>query len=384
MAKAPARETAEAIRHATIEAGALKAALASVAGAVERRNTVPILANVALMFDSGGRIDVITTNLDMQVSRSVPCDSAVSWSTTVSAHLLKAMADKMPAGGEVSIDHGGARLVIRCGRARFELATLPIEDFPIMAAEPEWPVSFEMTGSELAAMLHHVKPGISTEETRYYLNGIYLERHEAELFAVATDGHRLASARRAAPDGTQPMGEAMPAGVIIPRQVLPVLEPMLKEARVTVHLSATRMVVESGEVTLSTKLVDGNFPDWRRVVPVGNEHVIRFDPAPLADAVERVATISADKTRALKIEASGDRLLLTVTSAEHGTATEEVPCDYGGKGILFGVNAAYLLGFLARLPGDTGRIEVRDAQGPVLIRSSEDAADQCVLMPLRV
>ncbi len=376
-----------AVQSALIEVGALKAALGSVIGAVESRNTIPVLANVALFF-APDHLRVVGTNMDQQVTRQVPCEAQASWSTTVGARLLKAMADKLPSGAEVqlSMDAGSARLIVRCGRARFELATLPVEDFPLLSDAGGWDAQFEMAGPELAAMLNHVKHAISTEETRYYLNGVFVERREAELIMVATDGHRLARSARPAPDGSEPMaeGEVLSGGVIIPRQVLALIEPMLKESRVEVALSAARVRLDAGEVTVISKLVDGQFPDWRRVVPSNNPALIEVDPAELGKAVERVTTICSDKTRAVKIAADADRLTLSVTSAENGVATEEVSCAYSSAPMTVGCNATYLLGCLARISGDVVQLRLADAAAPIRIEARADAEDLCVLMPMRV
>lgn len=375
------------VRSALIEVGALKAALGSVIGAVESRNTVPVLANVALFF-APGQLLVIGTNMDQQVTRQVPCEAQAPWATTVGAKLLKAMADKLPSGAEVqlSIDADTGRLIVRCGRARFELATLPIEDFPLLSGLGDWVAQFEMPGAELAAMLNHVKHAISTEEIRHYLNGVFVERREAELSLVATDGHRLARACRAAPDGSEALGqgEELGDGLIIPRQVLGLIEPMLKESQVEVALSASRVSIAAGEVTVISKLVDGTFPDWRRVVPTANPELIEVDPAELAKAVERVTTICSDKTRAVKITADTDRLTLSVTSPENGVATEEVSCAYAGNGLTVGCNATYLLACLARISGDTVQLRLADAAAPIRIEARPDAEDLCVLMPMRV
>lgn len=375
------------VQSALIEVGALKAALGSVIGAVESRNTIPVLSNVALFF-AADHLRVVGTNMDQQVTRQVPCEAQASWSTTVGAKLLKAMADKLPSGAEVqlSMDAGAARLIVRCGRARFELATLPVEDFPLLSGDADWQAQFEMPGAELAAMLNHVKHAISTEEARFYLNGVFVERRDAELLLVATDGHRMARSARAAPDGSEALGlgEALSSGVIVPRQVLALIEPMLKESLVSVALSGSKIAIEAGEVTVISKLVDGNFPDWRRVVPSDHPELIEIDPVTLGKAVERVTTISSDKTRAVKIDADRDRLTLSVTSPENGVATEEVSCSYGGKGLTVGCNAGYLLSCLARVSGDTVQLRLLDGTAPIRIEARKDAEDLCILMPMRV
>lgn len=378
-----AKDTAP-VMSARIEVGDLKAALGSVIAAVERKNTIPILANVKLAFSAGVGLEATATNLDMQVSRTVPVsDVGHRWATTVAAHVLKGMVDKLPAGCEVLLQLGDGRLTLTAGRARFALPVLPVEDFPeLVQATDTVLVQFETGGAEWLAQINQVKHAISTEETRYYLNGICLERAEAELLMVATDGHRLAVSARAAPDGSEALPEL--GGVIIPRGCLGVVEALCAESRIDVTLTARMLRIEAGEVVMISKLIDGTFPDWRRVVPGGNDKIVSVDPKALAEAVGRVATIASDKTRAVKMTASAGRLTLSVTSPENGTATEDMDADYTGPDVEIGFNGSYLLGVLGKFSGDAVRFELMDASGPALIRTSAEARDRHVLMPMRV
>jgi len=370
---------------AVMESGALKAALGSVIAAVERRNTIPILSNVALAFGAMQKLEVTATNLDMEVRRSVPAKvSGESWSTTVCAHTLKGVADKMAAGSEVTLTLKDGRLAVVSGRARFSLPVLPIDDFPIMAGVTGTggPLAqFDMAGAELLAMISAVEHAVSTEDTRYYLNGIYVERAEAELLFVSTDGHRLACAVRAAPDGSEVLPEL--GGVIIPRACLGVVKALCAEARVDVAISSNRISIEAGEVVMTSKLIDGQFPDWRRVVPGSNDKIVEVDPKLLAEAVGRVSVVASDKTRAVKLAVDADRITLTVTSPENGTASEEISASYAGAPVEVGFNGTYLSAVLGRFSGDAVSMALHDAAAPALLTSGA-AKDKHVLMPMRV
>lgn len=371
-------------KQATIDIGALRAAMATVIGAVERRNTIPILGNVALLFEPGA-VTVRATDLDMQIDRRVPCDDVqASWAITAPAHVVKAVVDKMASDQQAVLSFDGGKLAVVSGRSKVHVATLPIEDFPELARD-EWAAEFEVSGAELTAMIAHCKGAVSTEETRYCLNGVLMQRSEAMLLLVSSDGHRLAKAERAAPDGSEALGIGgdLGEGVIIPRKALPLIEALARESRVGIAVSRGKLRVDAGESTLVTKLVDGQFPNWRRVVP-SHEHRALFHPQRLADAVDRVAAVSTDKTRAVRIALAEDVATLTVVCPETGEASEEVETDYDGPPITLGLNAAYLRELLTRFPGEEVSMAVGDDRSPVLCRASADAADLRVCMLMRV
>lgn len=368
---------------ASIDVGALRAAMSTAIGAVERRNTIPILANVALMFEPGALV-VRSTNLDMQVDRRVPADVKASWAITVPAHVLKAVVDKLPPDQVVLLSHADGKLTVGCGRSRINLSTLPIADFPSISTG-DWDAEFEMAGGELVALIGHCKGAVSSEEARYYLNGIFVQRSEASLIFVGTDGHRLSKAERPAPNGSEPLGldGALSEGVILPRALLPLAEMLGQEARVSVALSGNRVKLDAGESTVVSKLVDGQFPDWRRVVPA-HEVVARIDPKALSEAVSRVAAVSTDKTRGVRFDLADDLATLTVVCPETGMASEEVPISYGGGLLTVGFNAAYLQALLPRFLADEIEVLVGDGREATLWRASEGASDIHVVMPMRV
>jgi DNA polymerase III subunit beta len=380
----------------TVAAGALRAACASVIGVVEGRNTIPILANLLIDAD-GSHLRVTGTDLDLWCTRQIPVDSGdvssglsaggrpsaprspanAALVTTVHARSFAALVGKIASDAAVLLSLADGQLTVASGRLQAKLPTLPVDDFPVVPAPTDWSAQWEMAGAELAAMLEFVKPAISTEEARYYLNGVFLERSEAELLAVATDGHRLAIARRPAPDGT----ETLPLNLIVPRKLIGLLGDMLKEARVGVSVSDCRICIEAGEVTLTGKLIDGQFPVWRRVVPVQGAPM-EVDRKALSEALGRVATIATDKTQAVKLAFDNDRLTLSVVSAENGSATEEVECDWSGPPLEIGFNARYLAEVLKGGASELVTAEFGDPAAPSLWGQRD--GDAAVLMPMRV
>ena len=370
---------------ATIERATLLKCLSHVQSVVERRNTIPILSNVLIEAAAAGAVKVMATDLDLQVvetmaARSVEAPGAI----TVSAHLLFDIARKLPDGSQVSLETSENRLVVKAGRSRFSLPTLPRDDFP-MIVEGDLPTSFEIPARTLAELIDRTRFAISTEETRYYLNGIFLHVSDDELKAAATDGHRLARYTIARPDGAEGMPD-----VIVPRKCVGELRKLLEEAldsSVLIDLSASKVRFTLGGengVVLTSKLIDGTFPDYTRVIPTANDKLLRLDPRSFYEGVDRVATIATEKTRAVKIALDEDRVTLSVTSPDNGTAAEELAAEYRSSGFEIGFNANYLKDILSQIDGDSVELHLADAGAPTLIRQNETAPALYVLMPMRV
>ncbi|MCB2059702.1 MAG: DNA polymerase III subunit beta [Novosphingobium sp.] len=370
---------------ATIERATLLRCLSHVQSVVERRNTIPILSNVLIEASGDGALKVMATDLDLQVVETM---SAVSVDTpgaiTVSAHLLFDIARKLPEGSQVSLDAADNKMVVKAGRSRFSLPTLPRDDFPVIV-EGELPTSFEIPAMTLAQLIDRTRFAISTEETRYYLNGIFLHVSDDELKAAATDGHRLARFNLARPEGAEGMPD-----IIVPRKCVGELRKLLEEAldtNVEVDLSASKIRFTLGGengVVLTSKLIDGTFPDYTRVIPTSNDKLLKLDPKSFFEGVDRVATIATEKTRAVKMALEKDKVTLSVTSPDNGTAAEELPADYSADGIEIGFNANYLKDILSQIEGDTVELHLADAGAPTLIRQNEKSQALYVLMPMRV
>jgi DNA polymerase-3 subunit beta len=369
-----------------VERATLLKALGHVQSVVERRNTIPILSNVLLSAD-GTAMKLMATDLDLQVVEEAPATVEVAGATTVSAHTLFDIVRKIPDGAQVTLDATQQKMSVTAGRARFQLQTLPREDFPVIG-ESDLPTSFSLPAETLVTLIDKTRFAISTEETRYYLNGIFLHAPVASqgsgagtLRAVATDGHRLARVEIPLPAGAEGMPD-----IIIPRKCVAEVRKLLDErdGDVEIALSASKIRFRIGAAVLTSKLIDGTFPDYSRVIPTANDKLLKIDPATLAEGVDRVTAIASEKTRAVKLSLDRDRVTLSVTSPENGTASEDVPADYSAAGFDVGFNSRYLLDILAQVEGDQVEVHMADAAAPTLIREGEASPALYVLMPMRV
>lgn len=369
----------------TVERAALLRSLGHVHRVVERRNTIPILANVLLRGEGEG-LRLKATDLDIEVTETVNADAAQKGATTVPAHVIYDIVRKLPDGAQVSLETAGdaGQMQIRSGRSRFMLQALPESDFPDLAAG-DMPFRFSLPPADLKRLIDKTQFAISTEETRYYLNGIYLHTIESNgammLRAVATDGHRLARVEIPAPDGA----EGMP-GVIVPRKAVAEIQKLLEtgEESVAIELSSSKIRLTVGGVVLTSKLIDGTFPDYQRVIPSGNDKRLTVDRDDFARAVDRVSTISSERGRAVKLALNEGRLVLSVTNPDSGSATEELEVDYDTAPLDIGFNARYLLDITSQLDGDTALFRLADPGSPTLIQDREGSPALYVLMPMRV
>jgi len=367
---------------ATIERAILLKALGHIQSVVERRNTIPILSNVLIEAAEGG-LRLMATDLDLQVVETIEAAVDTPGATTVAAHTLFDIVRKLGEGSQVELSASEGKMQVIGGRARFNLQTLPREDFPVIA-EGELPTRFDLPAETLKQIIDKTRFAISTEETRYYLNGIFLHVSDDTtpvLKAAATDGHRLARVTVPRPDGAEGMPD-----VIIPRKCVGELRKLLDEVdgSVEVSLSPTKIRFGLGTAILTSKLIDGTFPDYSRVIPTANDKLLKIDPRSFEEGVDRVATIASEKTRAVKMSLDKDKITLSVTSPENGTAAEEVPGDYASTSFDIGFNARYLLDILGQIDGDLVEVHLADAAAPTLIRENDKAPALYVLMPMRV
>ena len=308
----------------TVERAELLKSLGHVHRVVERRNTIPILANVLIKADKG-KLSLKATDLDLEVIDSVAAEVSPGGATTVPAHMFYEIVRKLPEGAQIVIEGSGDRAVLslRAGRSRFTLQTLPESDFPDLAAG-EMTHSFKLAAADLKRLIDKTQFAISTEETRYYLNGIYLHTagtaKAATLRAVATDGHRLAQVELPLPQGAAGM-----PGIIVPRKTVGEVQRLIEtgEGEVAIELSAGKIRFSIGDVVLTSKLIDGTFPDYARVIPANNDKSLIVDKKDFEAAVDRVSTVSSERGRAVKLSITGGRLVLSVTNPDSGSATEE-------------------------------------------------------------
>jgi DNA polymerase-3 subunit beta len=369
----------------TIERAELLRSLNHVQSVVERRNTIPILSNVQ-MEALGGKLRLTATDMDLAVVESVAATVELDGMTTAPAHTLYDIVRKLPEGAQVELDASGdaEQLLLRSGRSRFTLQTLPTGDFPQMSSG-ELPHRFKLPASELRSLIDRTRFAISTEETRYYLNGIYLHMAKNDdlemLRAVATDGHRLARVELPLPQGAAGI-----PGVIVPRKTINELRKLIEETGedVEIALSDAKIRFAFDDVELVSKLIDGTFPDYDRVIPTGNDKALEVDCSDFAAAVDRVATISTEKSRAVKLRVENGVVTLTASSPESGTASEELEVSYKQEPIEIGFNARYLLDIAQQIEGETAQFSMADAASPTVIRDTDDPSALYVLMPMRV
>ncbi len=369
----------------TIERAALLKSLGHVQSVVERRNTIPILSNAKIEARDGS-LSLNATDMDLDIVEKVATEVTQAGATTTPAHTLYDVVRKLPEGSQVELESadGDGQLVLRSGRSRFTLSCLPIEDFPVMS-EGELAHHFSLSAGDLRGIVDRTRFAISTEETRYYLNGIYLHAAKRDgvdvLRAVATDGHRLASVEVPLPDGAAGM-----PGVIVPRKTVGEVRKLIDETTddVAISLSETKIRISFDDGVLTSKLIDGTFPDYERVIPADNDKVMEVDLRSFADAVDRVSAISAEKSRSVKLALSGTNLVLSASSPESGSATEEVEVSYDSDAMEIGFNARYLLDITQQIEGDRAQFVMSDAASPTIVREVGDASALYVLMPMRV
>jgi DNA polymerase-3 subunit beta len=369
----------------TVERAALLRSLGHVHRVVERRNTIPILANVLLRAGEGG-LRLKATDLDIEVTETIPADVSGAGSTTVPAHVIYDIVRKLPDGAQVSLESTGegGQMQIRSGRSRFMLQALAESDFPDLAAG-DLPHRFSLPAGDLKRLIDKTQFAISTEETRYYLNGIFFHTLEAGgqtvLRAVATDGHRLARVEMPAPAGAKGM-----PGIIVPRKAVAEVQKLVEDGgeNVDIEISSQKIRLTFGGVVLTSKLIDGTFPDYQRVIPSGNDKHLTVERTDFAKAVDRVSTISSERGRAVKLALADGRLTLSVNNPDSGSATEELEVDYESGNLDIGFNARYLLDITGQLDGDTALFKLADPGSPTVIQDREGANALYVLMPMRV
>ena len=362
-------------------------ALAHIQSVVEKRNTIPILANVMLAVHDG-KLTLTATDMEIAVIESVAANTSRNGSCTAPAATLYEIVRKLPDGAEVELDHPGGegQLALRSGRYTTSLVVLPTEDFPSMTTGI-LSSKFALSAQALRGLIDRTRFAISTEETRYYLNGIYIHAAENDgvrvLRAVATDGHRLARVEEPLPEGAGSM-----PGVIVPRKTVSELRKLLDEVSgdVDIALSDTRIQFKIATVILTSKLIDGTFPEYERVIPKGNDKVMRVGKKDFSDAVARVAAISSERSRPVKLSLARDLLVISAASAEQGSATEELDGDrvtYDAGPLEIGFQARYLNDITDQI-ADQVEFRFADGAAPTVVQDAADSSALYVLMPMRV
>jgi DNA polymerase-3 subunit beta len=338
--------------------------LAATTKVVESRNTIPILSTVRLVAE-GDVLTVTATDLDIEVQASAPCEN--DFAACVDAKLLAGIVNKA-AGEFVTLDLDDKTVTVKAGRFTSKIQTLPIDDFPTFTAG-DYTAEFD---ADLATLFAPVQFAISTEETRYYLNGIYLHVDGGNVVAVATDGHRLSR------NIGQPSADF--AGIIVPRKTV----GLVPKGKIAVSLSDRKIRFDAGDVVITSKLIDATFPDYKRILPTANDKDVTFSTDDMAKAVARVSVISSDRGRAVKLTVDDGQVTLSVNNPDSGSAAEDVVVGYSGEPLEVGFNSAYMIDLLANFPACDVKMSLADGVSPVLFTSEAAPGLLCVMMPMRV
>lgn len=364
----------------TIERSNLLKSLSKLQSFVEKRNTIPILSNIKITSNQAG-LNLTVTDMDLVASEEIEAKIQNEGSITVPANTLYDIVRKLPEGSQIKaeLDAESSRVLVTSGNSKFTLSYLPADEFPVMS-EGELSHKFTLKAKEFLNLIDKTKFAMSTEETRYYLNGVYLHNVEEKVVAVSTDGHRLAKVEIGAPEGAKDM-----PGIIVPRKAVSEISKILEnQEEVTISLSDSKIKFNAGKVELLSKVVDGTFPDYQRVIPDNNTKALKINTAALKEAVDRVSTVAADKTKAIKIALSTNNMSLTSQGIEGTSANETVECDYASDELEAGFNSRYLLEMLNLIEGDDSNFQLETPNAPVIVTDTEDETALFIIMPMRV
>lgn len=384
----------------TVERDVLAKALPRVARVVERRNTIPILSNIMLTTSAmDGTLRIYGTDLDLGVTVTIAAESSDDFTTTVPAQMLSDIVKKMPEGSQLKLEQSDDKrqLIVKAGRSAFKMLSLPSEDYPQVDTATPYTVKTYVDAGILASLLKRVEFAISTEETRYYLNGVFteykVENKRPMLRMVATDGHRLAMAQCDAMEGIEDLGKIKP-GIIIPRKTVAIIIKMLEDAlgekkvedkRFSFQMSDTKVRLEWNDTTIWSKLIDGTFPPYERVIPQANNIAAVVGRHDLAEASELVTTIASERGRAVKLTFKEPGIIeLEVNNPDTGQANDELSCQYSGPEMAIGFNSRYLADAMKVIEGKSAVINLLDAGSPALIRGEGILDHLVVLMPMRI
>jgi DNA polymerase-3 subunit beta len=356
------------------------AVLQSVAGIVERRHTLPILANV-LIRKTGEQVQLTTSDLEIQIRTTADLGGdAGNFSTTVGARKLIDILRTMPADQTVSLESSQGKLLLKGGKSRFTLTSLPAEDFPLVQEAPSFGPVFSVPQKTLKALLAQVSFAMAVHDIRYYLNGILFVAEGKQLSLVATDGHRLAFAS-ATLDVEVPRQE-----VILPRKTVLELQRLLSDAEgaIEMQFASNQAKFAFGGMEFVTKLVEGKFPDYNRVIPKNHKNSVTLGRAPLLASLQRTAILTSEKFKGVRLNIEPGTLRVASNNAEQEEAVDELDIDYGGDTIEIGFNVTYLIDALANMDQEMVKLELQDANSSALVTNPEDAHFKYVVMPMRI
>ena len=359
----------------------LLAALQSVSGIVERRHTLPVLANV-LLRKNGGSLQLTTSDLEIQIRTTAELggDDA-AFATTVGARKLIDILRTMPADQTVSLESNQAKLILKGGKSKFTLASLPAEDFPLVQEAPNFGPSFQVPQKTLKRLLDQVAFAMAVHDIRYYLNGILFIAEGRTLTLVATDGHRLALAQATLQEDVPGRQE-----VILPRKTVLELQRLLAddEAAIEMRFAGNQARFAFGSMEFVTKLVEGKFPDYHRVIPKNHRNSLTLGRAPLLASLQRAAILTSEKFKGVRVNVEPGVLRIAANNTEQEEASEELEVDYSGDAIDIGFNVTYLIDMLGNVSQDMVTIELQDSSASALITVPERPGFKYVVMPMRI
>ena len=357
------------------------AALQSVSGIVERRHTLPILANV-LVRKTGGQVQLTTSDLEIQIRTTVELGGDEgTFATTVGARKLIDILRTMPADQSVSLESSAAKLILKGGKSKFTMQSLPAEDFPLVQESANFGPAFSVPQKALKGLLAQVSFAMAVHDIRYYLNGILFVAEGNKLSLVATDGHRLAFAS-ATLDVDVPKQE-----VILPRKTVLELQRLLSDkddSAIEMQFAGNQAKFTFGGMEFVTKLVEGKFPDYNRVIPKNHQNSVTLGRAPLLASLQRTAIMTSDKFKGVRLNVEPGSLRVASNNAEQEEAVDELDIDYGGDAIEIGFNVTYLIDALQNMSQDMVRIELSDGNSSALLTIPDNEHFKYVVMPMRI
>lgn len=380
MESAAAKIDTEISFNITLEKNVLLKSVSKLQSIVEKRNTIPILSNIKL--DATGSSLVLTvTDMDLVASEEIEAEISAEGSLTVPAGTLYDIIRKLPEGAKINLeaDSSSSQVIVTAGSSNFKISYLASDEFPVMS-EGDLTHKFTLSTASFLTLIEKTKFAMSNEETRYYLNGVYFHISEGNLRSVATDGHRLASYEIALPEGAADM-----PGIIIPRKTVNELAKLLEsQEEVIISLSDSKIKFESDKIELLSKVVDGTFPDYQRVIPDNNTKILKLSADDFKEAVDRVATISVDKTKAVKVELAENNIILKSQGVEGSSAKEDVIAEYQDESMEIGFNSRYVLEMMNHIEADNFTIAFDSPNAPALVRDPKDESALYIIMPMRV
>ncbi|HXU66164.1 MAG TPA: DNA polymerase III subunit beta [Casimicrobiaceae bacterium] len=358
---------------------ALLKPLQAVSGIVERRHTLPILANV-LLEQRNGKLHVTATDLEMQITAIADLEGKDGQATTVGARKLQDLLRALPDDAQINLDATGSKMMVRAGRSRFNLQTLAATDYPRISVGQEQLQSLTLAQRDFRSLLRLAEFAMAQQDIRYYLNGMLLVVDSGSLQAVATDGHRLSWASLAI------AGDFTRAEVILPRKTVLELAKLLEDSDtpVTIDILANQARFRFANVELVSKVVDGKFPDYNRVIPTGHGKRIELDRVTLLSALQRAAILSNEKFRGVRLVLADGQLRIICTNSEQEEAEEELPVEYAGETLDIGFNITYLLDVLSNIGTDTVHIAFGDSNSSALVTLPGRDDYKYVVMPMRI